>query len=107
MIAVVLVGALAVLQSANGAVSITYSMTSGTAGDNGWYLTDVGVAIQTPGASDTSCPTVKTFRASSDTLDCTATDGVATVTFHLQFKIDKDKPAVTGASPDRQANANG
>jgi hypothetical protein len=107
VIAVVLLGALAVLPSAKGAVSVTYSLTSGSPGDNGWYVTDVSVAIQTPGASDTSCPTVKTFRASTDTLDCTATDGVATVTFHLQFKIDKDKPTVTGATPDRQANANG
>ena len=27
--------------------------------------------------------------------------------FHLQFKIDKDKPTVTGASPDRSPNGNG
>jgi hypothetical protein len=82
-------------------------VTSGTPGDNGWYVTDVSVAIQTPGATDTSCPTVKTFRASTDTLDCSATDGVATFNFHLQFKIDKDKPTVTAATPDRQPNGNG
>jgi hypothetical protein len=98
---------LAVVPSAGAAVAVTYSISSGTAGDNGWYLTDVTVAIQTPGAIDTTCPTVKTFHASSDTLDCTATDGVASVTFHLQFKIDKDKPTVTGATPDRQPNGNG
>src|SRR5439155_19938960 len=62
---------------------------------------------QVAGATDTTCPVVKTFHASAETLDCSATDGLATVSFRLQFKIDKDKPAVTGASPDRQANANG
>ena len=45
--------------------------------------------------------------ASTDALDCSATDGDATIPFHLQFKIDKDKPTVTGASADRQPNGNG
>ena len=107
LFAAVVLGGLTFLPSAEAAVSVTYTVTSGTAGDPGWYLSDVVAAIQTPGASDTTCPTVKTFRASTDTLDCTATDGAATFTFHLQFKIDKDKPTVTGASPDRQPNANG
>src|SRR5581483_10807686 len=59
------------------------------------------------GATDTTCPAVKTFRASTDALDCTATDGNATIPFHLQFKIDKDAPTVTGAKPDRGPNGNG
>jgi hypothetical protein len=50
---------------------------------------------------------VKTFHSSTDTLDCTASDGTSSVTFHLQFKIDKDKPTVTGATADRQPNGNG
>ncbi len=29
------------------------------------------------------------------------------MTFHLQFKIDKDAPAVTASSPDRAPNGNG
>jgi len=107
LLVLILVSTLAVVTSADAAVSVTYSLSSGTAGDNGWYLSDVTTAIQTPGATDTTCPTVKTFHASSDSLDCTATDGVATVTFHLQFKIDKDKPTVTGATADRQPNGNG
>lgn len=102
-----LLAALATAPAVDAAVSVTYTISSGTAGDNGWYLSDVTAAIQTPGAIDTTCPTVKTFHASSDTLDCTATDGVATVTFHLQFKIDKDKPVVTSATADRQPNGNG
>jgi len=99
--------ALALAPGAGAAVSVNYTITSGTPGDAGWYLSDVSVGIQTPGAIDTTCPVVKTFRSSADTLDCTATDGAATFTFHLQFKIDKDRPTVTGASPDRQPNGNG
>jgi hypothetical protein len=87
--------------------TITYDVTAGTAGLGGWYLTDVTAAIHVGGASDTTCPGVKTFRSSSEALDCTATDGSSTINFHLQFKIDKDKPTVTGAAPDRGPNGNG
>ena len=87
--------------------TITYTVTSGNAGNNGWYVSDVTAQVQVSGATDTNCPVVKTFRASSDALDCTATDGTSTASFHLQFKIDKDAPTVTGSSADRSANANG
>ena len=59
------------------------------------------------GAIDSNCPLVKTFRTSSDAVDCTATDGSSTVQFHLQFKIDTDAPAVTTAAPDRAPDAGG
>ena len=87
--------------------SITYSITSGTAGDNGWYRSDVTAQITVTGATDTTCPAVKTFRSNSDVFDCTAKDNSSTISFHLQFKIDKDAPTVTAAQPDRAANANG
>jgi hypothetical protein len=87
--------------------TITYTVMSGTPGNSGWYLNDVVAQIQFSGAIDTTCPGVKTFRSSSDSLDCTATDGTSTVSFHLQFKIDKDAPTVTGSSPDRAPNGNG
>ena len=106
LFAAVVLGGLTFLPSAEAAVSVTYTVTSGTAGDNGWYVSDVSINMTVTGATDTSCPVVKTFRASTDTLDCTATDGNATIPFHLQFKIDKDKPTVTGANADRQPNAN-
>jgi hypothetical protein len=108
---VVLAGAVAMLAFAPEAPAagptITYTVASGTAGDNGWYVSDVTANITPSGATDTSCPAVKTFRSSTDSLDCTATDGTSTVNFHLQFKIDKDKPTVSSATPDRQPNANG
>ena len=104
----VLFATLAAVSSADAAgPSIGYSVTSGAPGDNGWYLSDVTVRIDVAGATDTTCPVVKTFHVNSDSLDCGATDGTSSVSFHLQFKIDKDKPTVTGASPDRQPNTNG
>jgi hypothetical protein len=86
---------------------ISYTVTSGTAGDNGWYLTNVTASISVSAATDTTCPAVKTFTQSSDALDCTATDGTSTVTFHLQFKIDKDAPAVTSKTAGRAPDAHG
>jgi len=86
---------------------ISYTVTAGTAGDNGWYLTNVTASISVGGATDTTCPAVRTFTQSSDALDCTATDGTSTVAFHLQFKIDKDAPAVTSSTPGRAPDANG
>ena len=87
--------------------SIGYSVTAGNGGDNGWYLSNVTASISVSGATDTSCPAVKTFTQNSDALDCTATDGTSTVTFHLQFKIDKDAPAVTSKTPSRAPDAHG
>ncbi len=103
-----LVAAFAVAaQPALAAVSITYSVTSGTPGNNGWYLSDVTVSIQTPGATQSTCQTVVTFHSSSDTYQCSASDGTATPSLQLQFKIDKDLPVVTGATADRAPNGNG
>jgi hypothetical protein len=87
--------------------AISYSVTSGTTGDNGWYRSQVTASVTVAGASDTTCPSVKTFRTSSDDLSCTATDGTSTVQFHLQFKIDTDAPTVTSSSPSRSADHNG
>src|SRR5919201_6380334 len=75
--------------------SITYTITSGTAGDNGWYVTNVSVSLQAQNVTSSTCPLAHTFTSSADVIDCTATDGTSTITFHLQFKIDKDKPTVT------------
>jgi hypothetical protein len=100
--------ALLAVQTATGAgVTITYSVSAGTPGNNGWYLSNVTAQIQASNATNSNCPVVVTFTSSSDSLDCTATDGTSTVSFHLQFKIDKDLPTVTGATADRAPNANG
>jgi len=107
VLGILVAGAVVVRPALAAGVTITYSVTSGTPGSNGWYVSDVTAQIQPSNATDTSCPAVKTFRSSSDSLDCTATDGTSTVAFHLQFKIDKVAPSVTGASADRAPNGNG
>jgi hypothetical protein len=86
---------------------VSYTVTAGTMGDNGWYRSAVTAQLSVQGATDSNCPLVKTFRTSSDAVDCTATDGSSTVQFHLQFKIDTDAPVVTTASPDRAPDAGG
>ena len=93
--------------SASAALSFSYTVTAGTPGTNGWYVSDVTASLSIQGATDTTCPIVKTFRSNADVLDCTATDGSATIPIHLQFKIDKDAPVVTGGSADRSPNASG
>src|SRR5918911_3215437 len=87
--------------------SISYTIVSGTAGQNGWYVSDVAVTLQAQNVTNSTCPVARTFTSSGDTLECTATDGTSTITFRLQFKIDKDKPSVTGAATDRAAKAAG
>ena len=87
--------------------TISYAITSGTTGDNGWYRSQVTAEVTVAGASDTTCPAVKTFRTSSDSLSCTATDGTSTIQFRLQFKIDTDAPTVTSSAPSRDADHNG
>src|SRR5262245_1863133 len=88
---------------------VSYTIRAGAvAGTNGWYRSNVIVDLQfSPEVTSTTCPAIKTFATSSDAIDCTATDGTAIVQFNLQFKIDKDAPTVSGASPSRSANGNG
>ena len=90
-----------------GGPAISYTVSSGTSGDNGWYRSSVTAQIAVSGATDSDCPVVKTFRTSSDTLSCSATDGASTIQFHLQFKIDTDAPTVTSAATSREPDTNG
>ena len=107
--ALLALGLALVVASAAGAAGpvVSYTVTAGTTGDNGWYRSAVTAQLSVQGAIDSDCPLVKTFRTSSDAVDCTATDGSSTVQFHLQFKIDTDAPAVTTAAPDRAPDAGG
>ncbi len=82
--------------------AITPTITAGTTGDNGWYRSAVTVQIAVTGATDTTCPAVKTFTATtSPAWTCTATAGPLSQTLTLNFKIDGDPPTVSGATPDR------
>ena len=81
--------------------AITPTITAGTTGDNGWYRSAVTVQIAVTGATDTTCPAVKTFTATtSPAWTCTATAGPLSQTLTLNFKIDGDPPTVSGATPD-------
>jgi hypothetical protein len=86
---------------------VSYSITGGTLGDNGWYRSAVTVNFSVQGATDSDCPLAKTFKTSSDAVDCTATDGVVVAHFHFQFKIDTDAPTVTSATADRAPDGGG
>jgi hypothetical protein len=105
-VAALAVAGLAPAASAAGP-TITYTVRpSAVVGDNGWYRSNVTADIQVQGAIDTTCPSVRTFQSVADALDCSATDGSATTSFHLQFKIDKDAPSAT-TNVARGPNANG
>jgi len=109
--AVGLVLALAVVAAPSAGAAgptISYTITAGTPGDNGWYRSAVSVKLSVDGnVTDSDCPLAKTFNSSKDTLSCSATDGQATTQFSLQFKIDTDAPTVSSASVDRAADSNG
>jgi hypothetical protein len=92
-----------VLVPSAAADSISYSITSGVQGNNGWYRSAVSVQINA--SPPTTCPTTATFASSSAVVDCTW--GSNSVPFHLQFKIDTDAPVVKAATPDRGPDANG
>ena len=64
LFAAIVLAALAITGHAAAAPSLTYTVTSGTPGDNGWYLSDVtvdfhddlnrrGFSIQNPAAKST------------------------------------------------------
>ncbi len=96
--------------SAGGAGSpISYTIQSGTPGDNGWYRSAVVVHISVDNSVvNSDCPVAKTFNTSNDALNCSATDNQGgTWQLSLQFKIDTDAPTVSSASVDRAADSNG
>jgi len=94
--AIVVACALVVVPTA-GADGISYTVISGTLGDNGWYRSTVRVQINA--SPPTTCPSVADFTTSNSSVNCTW--GSQDVPFSLQFKIDTDPPTVTGVSADR------
>ena len=94
---------------ADSAPIITPTVTIGTAGDNGWYVTNITVRFDITGTvmSSTGCDIVTlTTEGISNSLKCEATGPGGTATSQPIFKIDKTAPAVSGTA-DRAPNANG
>jgi hypothetical protein len=84
---------------------------SGTAGDNGWYVSNVtiDVAIAGGGPNTTSTCQARYVLTATTRVTCTVNDpdsGLGS-TFDRTFSIDKVAPTVTGAGPSRSGNANG
>jgi hemolysin type calcium-binding protein len=78
-------------------------VVSGTAGANGWYVSDVSVSwdVQDPESAATSAcaSTTVTADTAGTTLTCTATSGGGTATGTYVVRRDTTPPVVTCASP--------
>ena len=101
--AAIAVAAALVLVPAAGANGVSYTIVSGTTGDNGWYRSAVKVQINSSGTGSCPANAVLTFNTSSDSFSCSE----GGVTLQLQFNIDSDPPTVTGVSTDRSPDRNG
>lgn len=111
-VGLVLALAIVVAPSAGAAgPTIGYTVTSGTPGDNGWYVSSVTISFQVTGASYTTCPAVTTFKQGDPAFSCNASTGRdctgTCTTLSVQFNIDTTSPTVTSASVSRPADANG
>jgi len=92
-----------ILAPGAGATGVTYTIVSGTSGDNGWYRSAVVVKITSDSPPCPPLGTMLTFNTSSDSFSCTS----GGVTLNLQFNIDTDAPVVTAASTDRAPDHDG
>jgi hypothetical protein len=102
-----LAGALPAAGLADAAPTISV-VTTGTAGDNGWFVTSVTVKFVLTGETSSSgCDTVTlTAEGVNSSLSCTAIGSGGSATSKPIIKIDKTPPSVSG-STDRAPNGNG
>jgi hypothetical protein len=109
---VVVVAAVAGLLPASSSAApptVSAVVTMGTAGDNGWYVTNVTVDFVKTGTitSSTGCDIATlTTEGVNNSLKCTVTGPEGSATSQPIIKIDKTAPSVSG-STDRGPNANG
>jgi hypothetical protein len=98
-----------VVSSAGAALDVSVTLT-GTAGDNGWYRSNVRIVwVVTDGMATSGCvSTTLLFDTNGNTQSCTAVDANNATAFKsVTIKIDRVPPQVTTATPQRAPDANG
>ena len=91
--------------------NVALSVSSGTAGTNGWYTSDVVVRTTgDEGTSGVTCSADKTISAQGQTIvtgHCTNGAGLTAYATPVTIKIDKTPPSATLAVSDGTTGANG
>jgi hypothetical protein len=89
--------------------AITVVVSSGTAGANGWWVTNLNVQFQLTGTYDsvTGCAPAALTTEGTHQLSCSVSGAEGGASLNPVFKIDKTPPSVTGATPSRAPDANG
>jgi hypothetical protein len=90
--------------------TINVVVTAGTAGKNGWWVTNITVNFELSGSITQilqGCGLVNVTSEGVKQLDCKVTGPEGTAEVHPVFRIDKTPPAVTSATPSRAPDANG
>jgi hypothetical protein len=97
-----------VVSSAGAALDISYTLT-GTAGDNGWYRSNVRIVwVVTDGMATSGCVSTTVLNdTNGSTQGCSATDNTTTVSKQVTIRIDRVAPQVIAAAPQRAPDANG
>ncbi|HEX5923447.1 MAG TPA: hypothetical protein VFY45_06420 [Baekduia sp.] len=85
-----------------GAVEIPAPTLTGTAGDNGWFTSEVTVKWAPSGATVSACGTqTLTTDTAGTPVTCTASDDTSSVTRTVTVHLDKTPPTAVGATPAR------
>lgn len=90
--------------------TINVVVTAGTAGANGWWISNITVNFELSGTITQivqGCGLVNVTSEGVRQLDCKVTGPEGTAEVHPVFRIDKTAPTVTAANPSRGPDANG
>jgi hypothetical protein len=108
LLALLVVSGVIVTTAAAAGPVITFTL-SGTAGDNGWYRSNVGIVWAVSGGmATTGCvSTTLLSDTNGSKQSCTATDGTIENSTSVTIRIDRTPPQVTTASAQRAPDVNG